>query len=333
MATKTSRKLKYLTGFTTTQGSVDSSFQGQRWRIIFIEHRSGFSQGAVIGKRIIPVKHLLIETYSPGKAKQILDLIYACWVVLNGCDYIGYDLHDLYNLDLITLDEKPNIFPQKMWSDEIYDAGIMATKASFRDSYVYAIQKLCFSYQTYGAAPIDLDPHQGNLPTPNLAKPFPPSIRIRIADAIVSAYSAVEELGLDIHASGNDPLKDKRGNWLPEKREEMISRLKQASINVDETFIWDLRGGRKCIEEKKVFTQRGKKSPWSFGLHVRDEEIELVDAIDRASFLRSQIASHKFSSTKSGKKKLIKVLSIYDVANVQFLARRLILESLKLWRV
>src|SRR4030042_3518797 len=153
MATKTSRKLKYLTGFTTTQGSVDSSFQGQRWRIIFIEHRSEFSQGAVIGKRIIPVKHLLIETYSPGKAKQILDLIYACWVVLHGCDYLGYDLHDLYNLDLITLDEKPNIFPQKMWSDEIYDAGIMATKASFRDSYVYAIQKLCFSYQTYGAAP------------------------------------------------------------------------------------------------------------------------------------------------------------------------------------
>ena len=220
-----------------------------------------------------------------------------------------------------------------MWNDEIYYAGIMATKVSFRDSYVYAIQKLCFSYQTYGAAPIDLDPHQRNLPTPNLVRPFPPSIRIRIADAIVSAYSAIEELGLDIRASEKDPSKGKRGDWLPEKREEMISRLKLANINVDDTFVWELRGGRKCIEEKKVFTRKGEKAPWSFGLHVRDEEIELVDAIDRASFLRSQIASHKFSSAKSGKKKLIKVLSIYDVANVQFLARRLILESLKLWRV
>jgi len=45
-----------------------------------------------------------------------------------------------------------------------------------------------------------------------------------------------------------------------------------------------------------------------------------------ASFLRSKIAAHKSDP------KVLRVLSIYDVANVQFLARRLILEAIGCWR-
>ena len=40
---------------------------------------------------------------------------------------------------------------------------------------------------------------------------------------------------------------------------------------------------------------------------------------------RYKVAAHKTS------KKLLRVLSAYDVANVQFLARRLLLESLGFW--
>jgi len=326
--------IDYLTGLITMGEEVlKSSFQGKGWSVLFVKHKGPFPRSTIIGKKIIPSKHLVIKTTTEDKAKEIRDLIYACWVVISGCDYIGYDIHDIYNFELQILSKNTDIFPEIIQSRDIYHAGIMAAKASFRESYIYAIHKLCFSYQTYAAAPIDLDPHQGNLPTPNLAKPFPPSIRIRIADAIISSYSAIEELGLDIQASESNPTKDNYGHWLPAKRNEIIARLKRANTNVNETFHWQLRGRKKIIEHKRIFSKNIKKSQWAYGPYVRDEEIDLVDAIDRASFLRSQIASHKFSSTRSGKSKLVKVLSIYDVANVQLLARRLILESLKLWEI
>jgi len=334
MTAARNQAVKYLTGFTTTvPRSSACSSKGRGWIISFIKHRGGSIGGTLIGKRVLPAGHLIIETSSPDKANEISDLVYACYVVISACDYVGFDLLNIYGSVPVILDERCRSFPERLYSPRIYMAGIMASKASHKESHVYATHKLCFSYQTYAAAPIDLDPHGGNLPTPNLANPFPPSVRIRMADAIVSSYSAIEELGLDIQASASSPSKDKHGNWLPEKRAEVISRLAQANINTKEGFVWDLRGGRTIIERKSVFTRRGKKSPWANGVQVRDEEIDLVDAIDRASFLRSQIASHKFSSTKSARSKLIRVLSVYDVSNVQLLARRLILESLKLWRV
>jgi hypothetical protein len=54
--------------------------------------------------------------------------------------------------------------------------------------------------------------------------------------------------------------------------------------------------------------------------------MQIIDAINYASFMRSSIAAHKSDH------RMIRVLSIYDVANVQFLARRLILEKMGFWR-
>ena len=67
----------------------------------------------------------------------------------------------------------------------------------------------------------------------------------------------------------------------------------------------------------KIFT----KAEWA-RWNVRDGEMQIIDAINYASFMRSSIAAHKSDH------KMIRVLSIYDVANVQFLARRLILERM-----
>jgi hypothetical protein len=68
-----------------------------------------------------------------------------------------------------------------------------------------------------------------------------------------------------------------------------------------------------------------KAAPWS-AWRVRDGDMDLVDALDLSSFLRSKISAHRTD------KRLLRVLSAYDVANVQFLARRLFLESLGFWR-
>lgn len=56
-----------------------------------------------------------------------------------------------------------------------------------------------------------------------------------------------------------------------------------------------------------------------------DGDMELlIDAIQ--SFLRSWGAAHRAD------KRMVRVLSIYDVANAQFLARRLLLEKMGLWK-
>lgn len=60
---------------------------------------------------------------------------------------------------------------------------------------------------------------------------------------------------------------------------------------------------------------------------MRDGQMHVSDGIAYASFLRSSIAAHG-----SGEKNYLRVLSVYDVANVQFLARRLLLESLGYWQ-
>ncbi|MGH9612079.1 MAG: hypothetical protein ACRD4P_03255, partial [Bryobacteraceae bacterium] len=64
--------------------------------------------------------------------------------------------------------------------------------------------------------------------------------------------------------------------------------------------------------------------PWA-QWDVRDALVELVDAIAHVSWLRSKISSHRM------KHDLVQLVSVYDVANAQFLARRLLLESLGFW--
>lgn len=55
--------------------------------------------------------------------------------------------------------------------------------------------------------------------------------------------------------------------------------------------------------------------------------MHVSDAIAYTSFLRSTIAAHSNEN-----KSYLRVLSVYEVSNVQFLARRLLLESLGYWR-
>jgi hypothetical protein len=54
--------------------------------------------------------------------------------------------------------------------------------------------------------------------------------------------------------------------------------------------------------------------------------MDVIDAIHYVSFLRSLIAAHKTD------KRLVKGLSAYEVANAQFLARRLLMEKMGFWR-
>jgi hypothetical protein len=139
--------------------------------------------------------------------------------------------------------------------------------------------------------------------------------------AIISAYSVVEELGLNVRASPKHPSHI-NGQWNPLVKQDLEGRLRKSGVDLSEPVLWVARGSKRRIEARRALPA-GAKAPWSAWV-VRDSEIEVVDAIAYAGWLRSTVASH-------ATKVLTRVLSPYDVINVQNLGRRLLLESLGFW--
>lgn len=134
----------------------------------------------------------------------------------------------------------------------------------------------------------------------------------------------VEELGFEVRASAQKPSKLPDGTWNPPVKADLEERLRKGGVDPAEPFPWNLRGPRTRIERKRppqVFT----KAEWA-RWNVRDGEMQVIDAINYVSYMRSSIAAHKSD------KQTVRVLSIYDVVNAQFLARRLLLERLGFWR-
>jgi hypothetical protein len=167
---------------------------------------------------------------------------------------------------------------------------------------------------------IDLDPNHAR----NVPKSVLPEDHVRFAFAIVTAWACIEELGFAIHASKEKPSRLEDGSWNPEVKENLEKRLRAADVDLEEKFSWNLRGAPTRLELKRA-PNILKKSPWA-RQHVRDGDMEIVEALSYVHFLRSSVAAHKSS------KRLIRVLSVYDVANAQFLARRLLLEKMGFWR-
>jgi hypothetical protein len=198
----------------------------------------------------------------------------------------------------------------------------IACKASYRRACSYSLFKYRLGISLFPIAPIDLDPsHSGYYPLSSF-----PLDHVSLAYAIIAFYSVIEELGLEVRASNKKPSFI-NGHWNPVVRVDLESRLKKFGINIKETFDWILRSTPTKIErnlskDKKL--KKDTKSVWS-RRRVRDVEIDVPDAILLVSNLRSKISSHKFDKSVSS-------ISIYDVSNANFLARRLLLERLGFWR-
>jgi hypothetical protein len=198
-------------------------------------------------------------------------------------------------------------------------ACLMAVKASYRKVYQYALFKHLLSHQVFSTSLMGLDP------TGWWSSQFvfdSPEHHVRCAYAIVLAYSVLEELSLEVRASSKNPSR-KRGQWNPPVKQELETRLKNAGIDLSETFLWILRDTPTRIERRRPLDIESR-APWA-GLKVRDSEIALIDAIAYVSWLRSQVSAHSLRDLAAS-------LSYYDVLNAQHLARRLLLEKLGFWR-
>ena len=123
---------------------------------------------------------------------------------------------------------------------------------------------------------------------------------------------------MEIRASEKNPSKID-GKWNPVVKNSLEKRLVKSKINIYDKLIWHLRSTPTKIERLKK-PMVGIKSEWA-SFSIRDSEIDIFEAILYASWLRSKIASHKLNAAFTS-------LSIYDVANINFLVRYLLLNIL-----
>ena len=277
--------------------------------------------------RLVVGREVVIEAKHALSARRAAFTIQAAAQVLDGSAFLSWwggavielqeiggrrreDAEHETNSDKGAMCSRPNIPIECM----------VAVKAVRRRNWVYALSKLWLSYQIHSVAGIDLDPaHSETIP-----KSTHPIDHVSCATAIVLAYSTIEELGLEVRANMKQPSKI-NGAWNPAVKQELEGRLKAAGVDPREPYNWNVRGPRTRLEREHPPIAL-KRSPWA-RWDVRDKEVEIVDAIAHASWLRSRVSAHRL------KYELARVLSVYDVANVQYLARRLMLESISLRRI
>jgi hypothetical protein len=165
---------------------------------------------------------------------------------------------------------------------------------------------------------MDLDPSSG---IRECISPYPDD-HIRFGYAIVIFYSILEELGAEVRASNNNPSFI-NSCWNPSVKSDLETRLKKMGVDINQPVYWDMRNTPTKNERKKK-PSIIKKAEWASG-YVRDSQIAIIDAISIISYLRSRVAAH---NVKNG----FGSLSIHDVANANFLSRRILLENLKVWK-
>ena len=122
------------------------------------------------------------------------------------------------------------------------DIGLFTINAAKGNrAWIYALEKYKFS--------LDLDCITAHSGAPRYGQVFSNTspifqAHVRQLAAIVSAYSAIEELGLEIRASTNKPRFNKDRSWNMDVWIELENRLIEAGVELDRKFNWILRGGQ-----------------------------------------------------------------------------------------
>jgi hypothetical protein len=320
---------KYFTGYITFDWDEYPSppYGGKNWYITFLKtekiKRYG-STSSQINKN--QYREITINALSFQNAQNALYLINCALWLTHGGPFSGGEIEIVTpadNDELIQL-QKNNIIdnidlvaqPSSCCSVGFPLACMIAAKASFRNTYKYALAKYRLASQAHSVFWHDMDPFHA---TQHLGVSSYINDHVRFAFSIIASYSVIEELGLEIRATKDNPSAV-NGKWNYFVKENLENRLIKAGVILDQKVLWNRRGKPTKIEKAKRPPSKGKCT-WSRGPYVRDCEIEVIDAINIASYYRSKVSSHKLSP-------LVASLNSYDVENVRNLARRLLLDRL-----
>jgi hypothetical protein len=276
------------------------------------------------GDRTWIAPQLYVEATSRLAAQKVCDLIYACMIILDGSALIDdIDLiavpnnrRNLEGLDEFALRRHVQ---NTIGTDGVIIASRMAARLSRRRPLTYACYKLRLSLNIASAPIVELDPFYNRKA---FAVETHPQAHVRFATAITLAYSAIEEMQLEVRAKGGRGVKNEDGSWDQEAFDDLTGRLAKAHINVDDTQVWNRRGSRTRVHSAPR-APKGSKSSWARG-DVRDQSVSIYDALVAASWMRSKLTTHRYRKETSS-------ITMYDVNNVQCLARRLLMESVGVW--
>lgn len=262
---------------------------------------------------------LIIIASDKQKAQQAYDLFIAALTLLQS--HVVYPIYEMpsvlsYNLTELESELPPYGLNICLYQQQgIYAAAEIAAKASFRLKYKHSILKYLFACSQHSNYLVHLDPFKTSYEKLSRS----PLDHIRFSYAILPLYSILEELGLEIRASGKNPSKIK-GAWNPTVKADLENRLISAKINLNNKAYWNLRSRPTNIHPTDKLQLIGKAS-WA-KYSVRDSKIEIIDAIAYCSWLRSKILAHKLNNDFLS-------ISVYDVANVNFLIRQILLDIFK----
>lgn len=213
-------------------------------------------------------------------------------------------------------------FEQFTYRQTLPVAVAVAAKAWSDSSLIYAIHKLAQSIMTESVSPHSMHPRHRQVFQKH-SRDY--SSHVGTSVAINLAYSAIQELGLDVKSSSNNPrwLDNKEFVWNPDVLKKLTARLIDAGVDPEKTIDWVIRGERSEVDVHPV---RDTLAVHSDGGDVRDLELSLPDAINACEYLRNFMTAHAFSSS-------IPLLGPYEVFNTQQVARFLTLSKCGLWNV
>ncbi len=334
--TESNKKLYLIGGETSLPPKANKVINGKNWIVIFkdlrvndkeLGHQWGTFEVSSSGKPRA-YKQILVCAEREENAHEAFELIYSALGLWDACLYINYlEICRFLPIDkefkLSFNDWKEYI---QVSNHRLYYAVQIAARASYRIKYRFCLARLYSSYNSFSVPFQDLNPSEGKcVYIPTLKSPHTAYGIICIANAITHAYQVIEELGL------TPTIKETELSESELEKTLNIRLLKVSGINQNETFDWILRG-------QKRFSEKGRKSikskcKWAGGKEVRDEELTYTRAIMQARFLRT-MTTHTLSFSDredqpiKNRLKINKTLSACDVANVQYLARILLLRAM-----
>lgn len=308
-------------------------YRGKGWTLRVVDYDPGGlykAMRAVASRKILKEtrcpKEVVIDAETEHAACRANDLLWNALSLIHAGQY----WMDSTDVDRTIHDDKeivknPILFDRSILrTSGVPKACEVASKASFRRSTIYALAKYHVGSSFCSVPLVDLDPTYATATFPKLKRPIQ---SVQAATALVLAYGVIEELGLEVRANPQKPSRLPDGSWNPVVKEELEARLMKAGVNLAEQINWQIRGQRTKLELEKPrqIYHTAKPSPWARWT-IRDRMVDVVDAIAHLSWLRSSVSSHRLKASMVG------LLTVYDITNGQFLARRLILECLGLWQ-
>lgn len=303
--------MKFRTGFTTFSDEVEKYFLKGKYFNIHFEKE--------ISKKVERSAYeIIIEADNERKAQQAFELLIASISLEYG--YSFYEFQNLpevrnYEINEITTYSFENYKNSvEIFAANFFNAAKICCKASFRKKYYISIYKYYLASCIHSNYLNDLDPTRREY----YKQSKNPLDHIRYANAILIFYTIIEELQIEIRASNKNPSKIK-DEWNPVVLEDLLERIKNEKINPELEIYWDLRYKPTNIQKSDKL-KIGDKANWAFK-NVRDSQIKLVDAISYISWLRSKIVAHKLNDNFMS-------ISIYDVANVNMLIRKILMDIL-----